>query len=58
MEYVIDLFWDEEAEEWIGINHDIYLILESDSIGLLKDRIKIVVSEMLSRQSIPWDLLL
>jgi len=47
-EYIINLFWDEEASVWGAINDDIPIALESESIDFLIERIQISVPEILS----------
>jgi predicted RNase H-like HicB family nuclease len=47
-EYVITLFWDDEASVWIAESPDIPgLILESHSFDDLIERVKIAVPELL-----------
>lgn len=47
MEYLINIFWDKEAFVWIATNDSIPLILESDSVEILIERIKLVIPELL-----------
>jgi hypothetical protein len=47
MNYVINLFWDKEAFAWIAICDDISLVLESDSVEILIERVKLTIPELL-----------
>ena len=46
-EYTINIAFDEEAAVWYAINDDIPIALESDSLDLLMDRVKLAVPELL-----------
>lgn len=50
--YIIKLHWDSEAEEagvWVATSEDVKgLVLESDSIEALIERVKLTVPELLS----------
>ena len=46
-EYVINLFWDEEASVWGAINDQIPITLESGSLDLLIERVRSAVPELL-----------
>ena len=46
-EYDILLVWDDEAAKWIAENDDIPIALESDSLDLLIERVRIAVPELL-----------
>jgi len=46
-EYGILLVWDDEAARWIAENDDIPIALESDSLDVLIDRVRIAVPELL-----------
>jgi len=46
-EYTITITFDEEAAVWYAINDDIPIALESDSLDLLIDRVKLAVPELL-----------
>jgi EAL domain-containing protein (putative c-di-GMP-specific phosphodiesterase class I) len=46
-EYEILLLWDDEAARWIAENDDIPIALESDSLDVLIERVKIAVPELL-----------
>jgi len=47
-EYIITLFWDDEASVWIAESQDIPgLILESSSFDELVKRVKAAVPELL-----------
>ncbi len=47
MEYLIDLFWDKEADVWVATSDTLHLALESDSIEVLIERVKLAVPELL-----------
>ena len=47
-EYLINVFWDEEASAWGAINDEIPLALESDSLDLLIERVGLAVPEILA----------
>ena len=47
MEYSIDLFWDKEADVWVATSDTLHLALESDSIEVLIERVKLAVPELL-----------
>jgi hypothetical protein len=46
-EYEILLVWDEEAARWVAENDDIPVALESDSLDVLIERVRIAVPELL-----------
>jgi predicted RNase H-like HicB family nuclease len=47
-EYIVSLFWDDEASVWIAESQDLPgLILESDSFDTLVERVKKAVPELL-----------
>jgi hypothetical protein len=46
-EYEILLVWDDEAARWIAENDDIPIALESDSLDVLIERVRIAVPELL-----------
>ena len=46
-EYTITIAFDEEAAVWYAINDDIPIALESDSLDLLINRVKLAVPELL-----------
>jgi len=47
-EYLIDVFWDDEAKAWGAVNDEIPLALESDSLDLLIERVGITTPEILA----------
>jgi hypothetical protein len=47
MEYLIELFWDKEADVWVATSNTLHLALESDSIEVLIERVKLAVPELL-----------
>jgi hypothetical protein len=46
-EYTITIAFDEEASVWYALNDDIPIALESDSIDVLIERVKLAVPELL-----------
>ena len=46
-EYTINIAFDEEAAVWYAINDNIPIALESDSIDVLMERVKLAVPELL-----------
>ncbi|MCL2112166.1 MAG: DUF1902 domain-containing protein [Clostridiales bacterium] len=46
-EYIVDLFWDNEAEAWGAVCDDIPLALESESLDGLIERVRIATPEIL-----------
>ena len=47
-EYLITLFWDEEASVWVAESQDLPgLILESSSFDKLVEKVKLAVPELL-----------
>ena len=46
-EYVINLFWDDEASVWVATNDIIPLTLESGSLDLLIERVRMAAPELL-----------
>jgi hypothetical protein len=49
MEYLIDIFWDDEAEVWVATSEDVIgLTLESESIDILKYKLRLAIPEILS----------
>ena len=45
--YEILLVWDDEASRWVAENDDIPIALESDSLDVLIERVRIAVPELL-----------
>ena len=46
-EYTITITFDEEAAVWCAVNDDIPIALESDSLDVLIERVKLAVPELL-----------
>jgi hypothetical protein len=46
-EYTITITFDEEAAVWYAVNDDIPIALESDSMDVLIERVKLAVPELL-----------
>ena len=59
-EYVINLFWDDEANVWVATNDEIPLTLEDESFDRLLTRVKVAVPELveMNRLTRPISLLL
>lgn len=53
MEYIINLFWDNEANVWIAICDTLCLALESDSLEVLIERVKLAFPELLAENNVP-----
>lgn len=52
MNYTVFFSWDEEADVWVATSPDIIgLVLESDSLDALMDRVKDAVPELLKLNS-------
>lgn len=48
MSYTVKLFWDRDADVWIATSDDIKgLILESGSLDVLIERVRMAVPELL-----------
>lgn len=49
MEYIVKVFWDNEASVWIATSDDIPgLVLESGSFDALLERVRFAAPELLS----------
>jgi hypothetical protein len=46
-DYTITITYDEEAAVWYAVNDDIPIALESDSIEVLMERVKLAAPELL-----------
>jgi len=46
-EYAITINFDEEAAVWYAVNDDIPIALESDSLDVLIERVKLAAPELL-----------
>ena len=46
-EYTVMLNWDDEAQVWYALNDDIPIALESGSLDLLMERVRLAVPEIL-----------
>jgi len=53
-EYTVLLTWDEEAARWVAENDEIPIALESDSIDLLIERVKLATPELLELNGKPY----
>ena len=53
MNYTVLVSWDEEANVWVATSPDITgLVLESESLDILIDRVKNAVPELLELNSL------
>lgn len=56
MEYTIKLFWDSEASVWVATSDDIRgLVLESGSLDVLIERVRMTVPELLRLNNQPME---
>ena len=56
MEYTVKLFWDSEASVWVATSDDIRgLVLESGSLDVLIERVRMTVPELLRLNSQPME---
>ena len=56
MEYTVKLFWDSEASVWVATSDDIRgLVLESGSLDVLIERVRITVPELLRLNNQPME---
>jgi predicted RNase H-like HicB family nuclease len=46
-EYTVLLTWDDEARVWVAENDDIPIVLESGSLDLLMERVRVAAPEIL-----------
>ena len=52
--YDVNITWDDEAGVWVAVADDIPLALESDSIDILIERVKVAAPEILEMNSKPF----
>ena len=53
MEYVIKCNWDPEARVWYSESEQIPIVLESDSLDTLVERVKIAAPELAELNDLP-----
>ena len=54
MEYTVKLFWDSDASVWVATSDDIRgLVLESGSLDVLIERVRMAVPELLKLNNQP-----
>lgn len=54
MSYTVKLFWDSEVDVWIATSDDIKgLVLESGSLDVLIERVRMTVPELLKLNNQP-----
>ncbi|MBL1210066.1 DUF1902 domain-containing protein [Geminocystis sp. GBBB08] len=65
--YIIDAFWDYEAQVWIATSDDILgLVTEAENIDILIQKVRVIVTELLvlnhqvknNNTQIKWDLII
>jgi len=47
IKYTVELTWDDEASVWVAENGDIPIALESESLDLLIERVRLATPELL-----------
>lgn len=56
MSYTVKLFWDSEASVWVATSDDIKgLVLESGSLDVLIERVRMTVPELLKLNNKPLE---
>lgn len=56
MEYTVKLFWDSDASVWVATSDDIRgLVLESGSLDVLIERVRMTVPELLRLNNQPME---
>ena len=56
MNYTVKLFWDSDASVWVATSDDIRgLVLESGSLDVLIERVRITVPELLRLNNQPME---
>lgn len=56
MNYKVKLFWDSETDVWIATSDDIKgLVLESGSLDVLIERVRMTVPELLRLNNQPME---
>lgn len=56
MSYTINLLWDSEASVWVATSDDIRgLVLESGSLDVLIERVRMTVPELLRLNNQPME---
>lgn len=54
MSYLVKMMWDDEAKVWIATSDDVPgLVLESESLDTLVNKVKIAIPELLSFSGAP-----
>ena len=54
LEYVVNFEWDDEAKVWIATSDDIDgLVLESESLDRLMQRVRIAAPELIEQNHLP-----
>ena len=56
MSYIVNLLWDSEASVWVATSNDIKgLVLESGSLDVLIERVRMTVPELLKLNNQPLE---
>jgi len=56
MRYTVNLLWDSEASVWVATSEDIRgLVLESDSLDVLIERVRMTAPEVLKLNNQPLE---
>lgn len=56
MSYTVNLLWDSEASVWVATSEDIKgLVLESGSLDVLIERVRMAVPDLLKLNKQPLD---
>ena len=56
MNYTVNLLWDSEASVWVATSEDIKgLVLESGSLDVLIERVRMTVPELLRLNNQPME---
>ena len=51
--YIIQLMRDEEAQVWIAVSDEIPMVLEHESLDILKQRVELATPELLELNGLP-----
>ena len=56
MKYTVNLLWDSEASVWVATSEDIRgLVLESGSLDVLIERVRMAAPEVLKLNNLPLE---
>jgi len=51
--YIIQLMRDDEAQVWIAVSDEIPMVLEHESLDILKQRVELATPELLELNGLP-----